>query len=101
MKNNYKGKSLQQIREEILRRKTLQEQNKINIQRTIDRVRNSIESFDEETLEKLRDYGIHADILVNVDYDRMLDDRNYLISFISEIRRLTEQYKEVVSQILA
>ncbi len=101
MKNNYKGKSLQQIREEILRRKTLQEQNKINIQRTIDRVRNSIESFDQETLEKLRDYGIHADILVNVDYDRMLDDRNYLISFISEIRRLTEQYKEVVSQILA
>lgn len=100
MKNSYKGQSLQQIREEILKRKTLQDQNKVNIKRTIDRIKNSVESFDSATLEKLRDYGIHADILLNVDYDRMLEDRNYLVTFISEVKRLTEQYKEVVGTIL-
>lgn len=94
-------KDIRQLNEALVKELTLQEQKAKNHRKTVDKIKSTVAGFDEETLAQLREYGLYVDDLVNPDYERMYTDKEYFKYYIQLIKQVSNQYKEVVTQVLS
>ncbi|GAA0101662.1 hypothetical protein UT300012_23770 [Paraclostridium bifermentans] len=90
-----------QVRDLIVKEQIVQEQKDKNHKKTVSKLKSIALGFDEKHIEQLREYGLYVEELVKPDYDRMLVDRDYYKEYIQLIRKVTEEYKEVVASVLA
>ena len=95
-----KNSTLAEVRDEILRNKVIVDQNQEVIDKLVLQIDAYKKSINLEVAEKLKDYGIYLDNLLNVDLDRLSKDKDYLNSFIQYLRSTMDTYKEVVVNLL-
>lgn len=95
-----KNSTFAEIREEIVRNKVLADQNLEITNKMIVQLKSYRETINDDTVEKLKGYGIYLDNIINADYDKLATDREYLREFIAEVRNVMDKFKDAVVEIL-
>lgn len=95
-----KALDLRKVRDEIVGKKALYEENARKLDESINKLKPVIDSISSETRQKLAMKGLSVDNILNVDYDRLKTDKQYLTEYKKELTSVILSVKQKLGELL-
>lgn len=95
-----KDLDLRKVRDEIVGKKALYEENARKLDESINKLKPVIDSISSETRQKLAMKGLSVDNILNVDYDRLKTDKQYLTEYKKELTSVILSVKQKLGELL-
>ena len=95
-----KDLDLRKVRDEIVGKKALYEENARKLDESINKLKPVIDSISSETRQKLAMKGLSIDNILNVDYDRLKTDKQYLTDYKKELTSVILSVKQKLGELL-
>lgn len=95
-----KDLDLRKVRDEIVGKKALYEENARKLDESINKLKPVIDSISSETRQKLAMKGLSVDNILNVDYDRLKTDKQYLTDYKKELTSVILSVKQKLGELL-
>lgn len=95
-----KDLDLRKVRDEIVGKKALYEENARKLDESINKLKPVIDSISSETRQKLAMKGLSIDNILNVDYDRLKTDKQYLTEYKKELTSVILSVKQKLGELL-
>lgn len=88
------------LRDELLKRKTIQEQAVLNSEKALAKIEEIQSKFSDEDYSELQRKGLNIDFLRDLDKERLIKDADYLALTKATIAELTNTISQQLEEIL-
>lgn len=95
-----KDLDLRKVRDEIVGKKALYEENTRKLEESINKLKPVIDSISNETRQQLAMKGLNIDYILNIDYDKLKVDRQYLAEYKKELSNVIVSIKQKLGELL-